>query len=124
MRRASLRMDEGRAVNPGLFRHQITWQRKNVTGQNSFGEDIYEWVQFAQVKCQVKEIQGREVQAQGQRWAEARYEIVQHYIYGLAEKMRGSWYVDGVVRYLDIIAVSDSVQTGHFQTVYAKEWIA
>ena len=117
-------MDEGRAVNPGLFRHQITWERKNVAGQNSFGEDIYEWVQFAQVKCQVKEIQGREIQAEGQRWAEAHYEIVQHYVYGLAEKMRGSWYVDGVVRYLDIMAVSDSVQTGHFQTVYAKEWIA
>lgn len=122
--RLGYRIDEGQVLNPGVLRHQITWQSKTITGQNSAGEDIVSWVDVITVKCQVKSLQGREVEATRQRWAEAQFHVKQHYVPGMERIDRGYWLVDGAVQYLDILDIQDPVGTGRFQVIMAKEWVS
>ncbi len=120
--RTARTLDEAAILNPGILRHQITWQRKTVTGQNSSGEDVYSWTDVITVRAQVRALTGRELQAAQQRWAEAQYMIRQHYVKGLERVERGSWFIDGQVRYLDILDVQDIPGTGRYLEIIAKEW--
>lgn len=117
------RVDEAKTLNPGLLRHQITWQRKVLGDPNTFGEPTYLWTDLVSVKAQVKDISGTEMTAAGQRWAEAKYEIIQHYVPGLKTGDRGLWRVDGEIRYLDITDIGDAAGTGRVLTIAAKEWV-
>lgn len=117
-----MRIDESKALNPGLLRHRITWQTKAVTSRNDFGEDVYSWVDVVSVACQVKPLAGREMQAAQQRWAESKYRIVQHYVPGMERAERGAWFVDGEYRYLDILDINDRAGIGRVMEITAKEW--
>lgn len=117
-----MRVDESKTLNPGLLRHRITWQQKTVTGQDSFGQDIFTWSDITSVSCQVKPVTGREKESAEQRWAEARYRIVQHYVPGMDRVDRGAWWVDGEYRYLDIIDINDRAGIGRVMEITAKEW--
>lgn len=118
-----MRLDESRTLNPGLLRHRITWQRKVVSGQNSFGEDLWEWRDIVTVPCQVKPLTGREMQSASQRWAEAQYKIVQHWYAGMDAMERGAWWHDGATRYLDILDIQDRAGIGRVLEITAKEWV-
>ena len=107
-------------VNPGQLRHQITWQQKNVTGQNSIGEDIYTWVNFLTCRASVEATVGREYQQIMQRWAESDFMITQHFYKGVAPEMRIAWFVDGSITYLDVLDVSDPLGTGRLQQVVCR----
>lgn len=113
----------GAPLNPGTLRHQITWQRKGVTGQNSFGEDAYTWGDLVTLKASVQNLNGRELFAVQQKWAEARYRITQHFYSGLTPKDRISWYDDGVVKTLDVLDIQDTAGTGRVQTVIAMDHV-
>lgn len=115
------RVDESRILNPGILRHQITWQRKAVTGQNSFGEATYTWADVVTCRAQMKQMQGREFEAAQQRWPDARYQIIQHHYAGLDSEMRISWYVDGAVLTLDVLDIADRPGTGRYQIITAKD---
>lgn len=120
------RIDEAARLNPGVLRHQITWQRKNVIGRNSFGEDTYgdpAWLNHLTCKAQVKELNGRELERLQQTWAEVKYEIKQYRSAGLKSEMRLSWYIDGQVRTLDVLGILDPPGTGMYQLVYAKDHV-
>lgn len=117
-----MRVDESKTLNPGLLRHRITWQRKVVSGQDSFGQDLYTWADVVTVSCQVKPLSGREMQSAQQRWAEAKYRITQHYVAGMDRMERGAWYVDGEYRYLDVLDINDRAGTGRVLEITAKEW--
>lgn len=119
-----MRADKSSQLNPGILRHQISWERKTVTGRDAIGQDTYEWTRIVIVKAQVKSLIGQELQIADQRSAEARYQILQHYVPGLQRADRGSWFVDGVTRYLDIVDVQDHAGTGRAQVIIAKEWTA
>lgn len=118
-----MRVDQGRTVNPGVLRHQITWQRKTVTGQDSFGADVVTWPDLVTCRAQVKELQGRELTAVQQRWAEAKYEILQHRHAGLKESDRISWYIDGEVRTLDVLGIQDPPGTARYLLIVAKDHV-
>lgn len=122
--RTSFRIDEGRALNPGLLRHRIIWQKKEVTGQNSYGEDVYEWQDVITCSAQVRAMAGRELESALQRWAEAKYAIRQHRYRGLDVTYRIYWYNDGVEKFLDPLEVSDQAGTSRVQDIVAKEWKA
>ncbi len=131
--RQVFRVDEAQPLNPGVLRDQITWQRKvnadldehgmPISQQNSFGEDIFDWTDVITVKAQIKGVTGSEMGAAGQRWAEAKYQIRQHYVPGLQPGYRGAWLVNGEMRYLDILDIADQSGTGRVLTIMAKEWV-
>ena len=115
-----MRLDGSKILNPGLLRHTITWQQKTVSGQNSFGEDIYEWDDVMVCRARVTALAGRELEAAQQRWAEARFQIEQHYVSGLKRAMRVAWGD----RLLDVIDAEDPWGTGMALRAMAKEWTA
>lgn len=123
--RFSNRVDESYQLNPGVLRHQITWERKNVTGQNTYGEDELGSPEYHHVltcRAQVRQLVGRELERVAQKWADAKYQIKQHYSVGLTPKMRISWYIDGSVTTLDVLDVQDPPGTGRYQIVIAKDF--
>lgn len=114
----------GIPLNPGRLTESITYQRKSVTGENSFGEDVYSWVDLQVMRADVRNLAGKELQSAQQRFAEAQYQIIQHYVAGLQRKDRIAWLKDGAYRYLDVLDIQDRVGTGRQQEVLAKEWTA
>ena len=109
------------ALDPGQLRHQITWQQKGVTGQNSYGEDSYTWNDVLTCRAQVESTSGRdEFASVMQRWAEAKYVITQHFATGLLAEMRIAWYVNGATVYLDVLAIDDPPGTGRYQKIVAR----
>jgi len=116
-----MRVDQSRILNPGLLRHQTTWQRKAVTGQDSYGEDVFAWIEVVTLRAQVRQMQGREIDSARQSWPDARYSIMQPYRAGLDTAMRISWYIDGEVRALDVLDIADTPGVGRYQTVIAKD---
>lgn len=118
-----MRLDGARTLNPGLLIHQIRWQEKVSTGLNSSGEDTYEWQEVVTCRAQIKTIAGRELEMARQRWAEAKYEITQHWFSGLRPDMQITWYIGGEERTLDVLDVRDPAGTGRVQVVIAKDHI-
>lgn len=113
----------GQILNPGLLRHQITWQQKVVSGQNSYGEDVYTWENVLTCRARVEgapRINQNESQQAMQRWAEAEYMITQHFSPGLEAKMRLAWWIDGAMVYLDVLNIDDPPGTGRYQEILAR----
>jgi head-tail adaptor len=113
-------------LNPGCLRHQITWQRKNVVGQDSYGGETLgtpAYLQVVNCRAEVTALQGRELSAAQQRWAEAKWQIKQHWYRGLTPDMRISWYIDGEVRTLDVLDIQDPAGTGRMQVITAKDHV-
>jgi head-tail adaptor len=114
-------------LNPGRLRHQITWQRKNVSGiRSSFGDDIAgdpAYLNVVTCKAEIASLEGRELEAARQLWSEARYKITQHYYAGLTTDLRISWYIGGEVKTLDVLDIQDPLQTARVQIIYAKDHI-
>ena len=109
-------------VNPGHLRHQIAWQEKQVSGQDSYGQDIYTWRTFLTCRAKIMATDGREIQTNDQRWAIAPYTITQHFYAGLKAKMRIVWFVDGENRYLDVLDVGDPTGMGRMIAAMAREF--
>lgn len=116
-----MRLDGSKVLNPGLLRHQITWERKVVSGQLD-GEDVFAWEIVADVRARILPLVGRELENAQQRWPEARYRIEQHYVPGLQRGHRGYWHGEEGVRYLDAVDVQDPAGTAMSLVILAKEW--
>ena len=115
----SARVDGSDILNPGLLRHQITWQQA-VTGQNSTGEDIYAWTDFLTCRARVESTNGRQFESVMQRWAEADYVMTQHFSPGVLEDMRIA--CGGEIVYLDPINIGDPSGTRRQQTVVCRTY--
>lgn len=113
-------VDGAEVLNPGLLRHQITWQVKSVSGQDGFGQDIFVWADFLSCRARVEADLGRESEQFQQRWAEADYVLTQHFYNGLLPEMRIAWLDDGVMKYLDVLSIQDPAGTGRYQKVVCK----
>lgn len=118
----SARLDGSEILNPGLLRHQIIWQRKNVTGQNSTGEDVFTWQDYLTCRAQVAAASGTEYAREMQTWPEAKFILTQHFSRGISEDMRIAWYVDGDVKYLDVLNIDDPAGTGRYQEVVCRTY--
>ena len=117
-----MRHDGSVILNPGLLRHQLTWQRKYVTGQNGVGEDEYDWTDVCEVRARVLALTGKELEIAQQRWPEARYRIEQHFVAGMEHGFRAEWQTPNGVRYLDALDILDPAGTGAMLVIVAKEW--
>jgi head-tail adaptor len=116
-----LRLDGAKTFNPGLARHRIVWQRKVVTGQDTFGGDVWVWTDVQACSAEVRQISGRELEESAQRWAEARYLVRHHFIAGLEYTDRIAWLVHGETRILDPLEIADLAGTSRVLDVIAKE---
>lgn len=107
-------------LNPGLLRHQITWQRKGITGQSSFGTDEYTWNVVLVCKARVLSLGGTEQDADMEKMAVDMYQITQHYYKGLRPGDRIEWWNDDIVTYFDVLNISDTQGLERFQVVLCK----
>lgn len=117
------RIDGSEIFNPGLLRHQITWQQKTVSGQNSAGEDIFAWSTFRTCRVEIKSTTGQEFERVMQIWPEADYVVQQNFLLGMLPDMRGSWFVDGAVIYLDILDISDPINNRAYQEIVCRTFV-
>lgn len=122
------RIDGSIILNPGLLRHRVTWQGRNVAGQNTFGEDVPApgnsggWADIVTLAAQVTALQGDELMRAQQYFALAKYKILQHFYSGLQEAMRIAWFVDGRQLYLTVLNINDPPGTGRYQNIIAKDY--
>ena len=102
-----------------LARARITISRATVT-QNTFGEDVRTWSPIASCWANIRALQGRELQALQQTWAEARFRIDMRYQRGATFKRsdRITWGE----RTLDILDVEDPDQRQRRLFITAKEY--
>ena len=119
----SARLDGSNILNPGLLRHQITWQQKSVIGQNASGEDIFAWTDFLTCRARVQSTAGRELTRIMQIWAEADFLIEQHFSRGLRDDMRISWYNEGEIIYLDVLNINDPENNERYLEVVTKTFV-
>lgn len=117
-----MRIDGGKTLNPGVLREQLIFQRKDVTGQDSYGQDVYTWQTVVSMRGQVTALQGRELDLAQQKWAEAKYKIVTHWYSGLKLEHRIEWWDGDATRYLDMLSIDDIPGTRAYLTILAKEW--
>ena len=95
-------------MRSGTLRHQITITRRNVTGQNSFGEDtLGTSTTVGAYKADVIALQGREFEAAQQKWAEARFKVRMRYT---ATAIRREDQITWGTRTLEILDVEDRRQ--------------
>jgi|SRR5262245_17059891 len=118
-----MRLDEARTLNPGLLRHQITYQRQVPADppQNSYGEDQFVMANIHTVKAQIRELVGRELDAARQRWAEAQFLVTHWKVPGLELTDSIYWWQDGKGVILDLLSIADVPGTDRVLQVVAKE---
>lgn len=119
------RFDGSIVLNPGLLRDQIIWQQKSVTGQNTFGEDVYTWANFVRCRAKVEAISGGDELFRGsQFYGLAKYTLLQHYTRGLQNDMRIAWLIDDSYLYLNVLSIDPGPGMRQYQTVLAKDYEA
>lgn len=109
-------------TNVRAFRHQITWQRRNLASPPS-GSDDFVWSDVLTCRASIEQAgfrQSAEHSGAQQTIAEWSYEITQHYSRGLNTEMRIGWWIDGEMRYLDVLDIQDATGSGRFQLVHAE----
>lgn len=117
-----MRVTGDRPFNPGLARQAVVWQRKAVSGQDSYGQDTYVWRDVLAIQARVRALQGRELDSARQTWAEARYKVEHQYYPGLEREMRVYFWDGAVNHYLEVLDVQDAAGTGLQTTAICKEW--
>jgi SPP1 family predicted phage head-tail adaptor len=114
------RIDGSYALNPGNLRHAITIQRASKT-QNTYGEDVVTWPALLTAHAQIRAMQGRELEAYQQQWAEARWKI-RMWLPDVTI-MREDQIIWGT-RTLDILDAEDPDGTGRTLEIVAREVVA
>lgn len=89
-------------LNAGELDIRITFQKRQVTGQDSFGQPEFTWVDHTRVWAKRKDIRGRETLLAQAHTATFQAEYIVRYMVGLDETMR---IVDAGV-YYDIQNIS------------------
>lgn len=117
---ASRRIDGSYELNPGNLRHAITIQRAAKT-QNTFGEDVVAWSTLLTAHAQIRAMQGRELEAYQQQWAEARWKIR---MWKPAETIKREDQIIWETRTLDILDAEDPDGTGRTLEIVAREVVA
>lgn len=102
-----------------LARSRITIQRASVT-QNDYGEDVPTWAALGSYWANIRALQGRELEAAQQTWAEARFRIDMRYQRG-SDFRRKDRIVWGS-RTLDVLDVEDPDQRQRRLILTCKEY--
>lgn len=102
------------------LRHRIVVGKRTITGQDSYGNDTITYPTLGTFYALVEAIQGRELDAAMQRWAEARFKVRLHYnTYGIDRADRISWGT----RTLDILDIEDPFGDQRWLVAVCKEFV-
>ena len=104
----------------GARRQFITIKEKLVTSPDSYGQDHFTWVTHATAWADIRSLQGREMDAVKQIWAEAQFKFyIEPFISGIERNMVISWGT----RTLNILDCEDP--TGQHKALkgYASELV-
>jgi len=107
-------------MQTGDLDQRIEFLRPVVTGQDSMGADILgSPISLRAVWAQVKSLDGRELQANAQRWAEARYKITIRRQPGL--ELLETDFITWRSRQLDMLDIRGQGTRDDFWTIIAKD---
>ena len=115
-----MRSDESITFNPGTARHVIRIM-KPVKTKNDFNEDVIAAHVHATVRAQVVALQGRELDAIQQRFADARYRIRMQYTPGIEREHWLEWNTEQGLLTLNIFDVQDPAGMSNFTQIYAGD---
>lgn len=114
------RIDGSYPLEPGNLRHAITVQRCTKT-QDEMGQDVSTWATLVSLSAQVRAMQGRELEAYQQTWAEARFKIRS---WKPSVDIRREDRITWGARTLDILDAEDPDGTGREIVILAREAVA
>lgn len=118
-----MRIDGSRdTLNPGLLRQRVTIQQKSVTGQDTRGQDEYTWASVQETWANITALQGREMEVVQQRWADARFKVIMHFLAGVTFAMRLAWLDGSTTRILQIMDVQDPDGLRKRLVLFCREW--
>lgn len=102
------------------LRHKITIGKRTTGSQNDFGNDAVTFPTLGTFWADITAMQGRELDAAMQRWAEARFKVRLHYnTYGIDRADRIYWGT----RTLDILDIEDAHGDQRWMIAYCKEYV-
>ena len=78
-------------LDPASLNQRITINEKSEGAQDSLGQPTITWPAKQACYARVEALQGRELEAAQQTWAEARWRVTTHYISGIDTTMRITW---------------------------------
>ena len=100
--------------------NRVTFYRPEITGQNASGEDIIDPVELGHAWVKITALQGNELEAAHQIWAEARFRIeMEHPLKDYTLQRRD--YFKWGSRQLDIVDVEDPDQSRRTVVIHARE---
>ncbi len=108
-------------MNTGDLRYSVQIEQKTITGQDSYGQDIYTWTVVATLWCEVRAMTGRELEAAQQLHAEARWKMQTHYpSVTIKREMRAVF--GSPPRVLDILDAEDPTGKRREMVLLLKGW--
>jgi head-tail adaptor len=115
-----MRIDESQQFNPGLARHRLVIKRP-VKTKDDFGADVVTLALYATVYAQIVTLQGREMEAAQQRWAEAKYRIRMQYTPGIEREFTIERPLAAGTVQMDILDVRDAAGTSNCTEIIARD---
>lgn len=100
---------------------RVTFYRPTITGQTASGEDTVSDIELGSAWVKLTALQGMELQAAQQRWAEARFKIQMEHPLTEYTLQRKDYLTFGS-RQLDILDVEDPDQSRRGIVMLAKEY--
>lgn len=101
------------------LRHKITVGKRTLGTQDSYGQQAITYPTLGTFWADISALQGRELEAVTQRWAEAQFRVRMHYNkYGIDRADRIVWGT----RVLDILDVEDQYGDQRWLTMYCREF--
>lgn len=89
-------------INAGELDVRITFQRRQVSGQDNYGHPVYTWVDHARVWAKRKDLRGRETLLAQAHTPTFQTEYLIRYMVGINEQMR----IEDAGEYYDIQNIS------------------
>lgn len=108
-------------MRSGRLRHRITIKQKTVSARTSYGEDTYTWTTVGSYWADVLAMQGREMEAVQQTWAEARFKVRMR---NNGDTIKREYQITWGSRTFDILDVEDPDGHNKELVLYVKEFVA
>jgi head-tail adaptor len=108
-------------MRAGKLRHQVTITERNVTGEDSYGQDTLGVpTTIGTFRCELTALRGRELETAQQTWGDARFKIRMRYPSGITIKREHTATIGS--RAFDILDAEDPTGRRRELIIYAKEF--
>lgn len=111
-------------MQSGTLRQRFTLYEKRVVGENSFGDDLTDLTPIAEFSGSIIQLVGRELAAQQQRHAEARFKLTCRFPQSFVVKREYviRWHDSLRERFYNIVDAEDSDGRRQQMVMYLSEY--